>query len=127
MNPLTNLFKVGSTDLTPWEKTENHAVNREDIFEEWIDGDWITHRVIARTRVSGTVQLSFGSQADFADFMALMTSARDADGYYPVSVWCSNTNTLESINAFLDIEGETKWDVTAPIKHNTIAVTITQR
>lgn len=124
---LTNLFMISTTDLTPWENTEVHSVNREDIFEEWVDGDWVTHRVIARTRVSGTVELSFARQADFASFMALMSSARDINGFYPVSVWCSNTNTLETINAFLDIAGDTKWDVTAPIKHNTISVTITQR
>lgn len=73
------------------------------------------------------MELSFARQADFASFMALMSSARDINGFYPVSVWCSNTNTLETINAFLDIAGDTKWDVTAPIKHNTISVTITQR
>lgn len=124
---LSNLFVVGSTDLTAWEQTENHAVNRDDVYEEWTDGNWITHRVIARTRVSGSVVLSFSRAADFTSFMSLMTTARNANGYYPITVWCSNTNTTESINAFLDIEGDTKWDVTAPIKHNTITVTITQR
>lgn len=124
---LTNLFVIGLTDLTKWERTENHAVNREDVYEEWVDGNWISHRVIARTRVSGQVVLSFSRAADFASFMTLMTTARDANGYYPVTVWCSNTNSTETINAFLDIDGDTKWDVTAPIKHNTITVTITQR
>lgn len=124
---LTNLFKIGSTDLTSWEQTENHNVNRDDVYEEWVDGNWISHRVIARTRVSGTVILSFARATDFASFMTLMSTARDANGYYPVTVWCSNTNSTETINAFLDIDGATKWDVTAPIKHNTITVTITQR
>lgn len=124
---LSNLFVIGSTDLTSWEQTENHNVNREDVYEEWVDGNWISHRVIARTRVSGTVILSFARATDFASFMTLMSTARDANGYYPVTVWCSNTNSTETINAFLDIDGATKWDVTAPIKHNTITVTITQR
>lgn len=124
---LSNLFVINNTDLTKWERTENHNVNREDVYEEWTDGNWISHRVIARTRVSGSVILSFSREADYASFMSLMSTARDANGYYPITVWCSNTNTTENINAFLDIDGETKWDVTAPIKHNTITVTITQR
>lgn len=124
---LSNLFVIGSTDLTKWEQTENHNVNREDVYEEWVDGNWISHRVISRTRVSGTVILSFARATDFASFMTLMSTARDANGYYPVTVWCSNTNSTETINAFLDIDGATKWDITAPIKHNTITVTITQR
>ena len=123
----TNLFTIGSTDLTQWENTENHAVNRTDIYEEWTDGNWITHRVISRTKISGTVQLSFSRESDFSSFMSLMTSERDANGYYPITVWCANTNTTETINAFLDISGDTKWDVTSPIKHNTITVAITQR
>ena len=123
----TNLFTIGSTDLTQWENTANHAVNRTDIYEEWTDGNWITHRVISRTKISGTVQLSFSRESDFSSFMSLMTSERNANGYYPITVWCGNTNSTETINAFLDISGDTKWDVTSPIKHNTITVAITQR
>lgn len=124
---LTNLFVINTTDLTKWEDTERHAVNREDVYEEWVDGNWVSHRVIARTRVTGSVVLDFARETDFASFMTLMTSARNPSGYYPITVWCSNTNTTESLNAFLDIEGDTKWDVTAPIKHHSITVTITQR
>lgn len=124
---MTNLFKISTTDLTPWEDTTRHQVNRTDVFEEWTDGNWITHRVISRTRISGTVVLSFAREADFTAFMTLMTTARTLNGYYPITVWCSNTNSTESINAFLDIAGDTKWDVTAPIKHHDITVTITQR
>lgn len=123
----TNLFTIGTTDLTQWERKPDHNVNRTDIYQEWTDGNWINHRIIARTRVSGSVVLSFSKETDFANFMSLMVSARDQDGYYPVTVWCSNTNTIENINAFLDISGDTKWDVSVPIKHHEISVTITQR
>lgn len=123
----TNLFKISSTDLTAYEKTEKHSVNKEDIFEEWTDGNWITHRVIARTRITGTVTLSFSRETDYATFIALMASAKDTNGYYPITVWCNNSNTTETINAFLDFSGDTKWDVTAPIKHHDITVAITQR
>lgn len=123
----TNLFTIGTTDLTKFEDKESHDVNRTDIFEAWTDGNWNEHRVIARTKVSGTVVLSFSRLSDYSAFLALMTSERNPNGYYPIKVWCSNTNTTESLNAFLDIVGETKWDVTAPIKHNTVTVQITGR
>ena len=124
---MTGLFLIGSTDLTPWEDTTRHVVNREDIFASWTDGNWIDHREIVRTRVTGTVVLRFSKEADFASFMSLMTSARDANGYYSVTVWCSNTNSVEMVNVFLDIAGETKWDVTCPRKFHEITVTITGR
>lgn len=124
---MTNLFKISSTDLTKWEVTDKHSVNRDDVYEEWTDGNWITHRVIARTRISGTVVLSFSRETDFSNFMTLLSTARNVNGYYPISVWCSNTNSLETINAFLDVSGDTKWDVTAPIKHHDITIAISQR
>lgn len=123
----TSLFTVSTTDLTAWEDTNKHAVNKADIYQEWTDGNWISHRVIARTRVTGTVVLSFSRESDFTAFMTLMSSAKNADGYYAVTVWCNNSNTTETINAFLDFSGDTKWDVTAPIKHHDITVAITQR
>lgn len=124
---MTNLFKISSTDLTKWEDTQKHNVNRADVFEEWTDGNWTTHRVISRTRISGSVVLNFSRESDYANFITLLSTARNADGYYPITVWCSNTNTSETINAFLDIVGETAFDVTAPIKHHSVTVNITGR
>lgn len=120
-------FIIGATDLSSHDDLTKHDVNREDVFETWVDGNWITHRVVARTRVTGTVYLRFPRQTDFDAFLALMVSARDANGYYPITVWCSNTGTNETINAFLDYDGETKWDVTTPRKWQGITITITQR
>lgn len=124
---LTNLFKIGSTDLTAFEKTDKHNVNRADVYEEWTDGNWIDHRVIARTRISGTVALSFPKAADYTAFLALLTSERNEDGYYSVTVYCSNTGTTETIDAFLAVTGETKWDLTTPRVHQAVAITITGR
>ena len=123
----TSLFKISSTDLTKYELTDEHKVNREDIYEEWTDGNWITHREIARTRISGTVKLSFSRETDYANFKTLLTSARNANGYYPITVWVSNTNSTESINAFLDVIADTAFDVTVPIKHHSVTVSIIQR
>lgn len=124
---LSGLFFIGGTDLTNWEQTDKHEVNREDVYEEWTDGNWTTHRVIARTRVSGTVVLSFPRAADYTAFLSLLNSARDASGYYNVKVYCSNTGTLEEIQAFLDVNGDTKWDVTTPRVHQTVTVGIVGR
>lgn len=124
---LTNLFKISSTDLTKWEDATKHNVNRTDMYEEWRDGNWNLHREIARTQISGSVVLNFSRAADFNSFITLLTSARNADGYYSISVYCSNTGTTETLNAFLDVAGDTAWDVTAPIKHHRVTVNITGR
>ena len=123
----TNLFTIGTTDLSAFEDKEAHKVNKTDVYETWTDGNWTDHRVIARTRVSGTVGLKFPKESDFTNFLSLMASARNADGYYSVSVWCSNTGTTETITAYLDIIGQTAWDVTSPRKWQGVTVQITGR
>lgn len=122
---MTDLFKISTTDLTQWEDTEQHKVNRDDVFTSWTDGNWTEHREIVRTKVSGTVVLGFSKESDFTAFMTLFSTARDVNGYYPVTVWCSNTNTSESINAFLELDGETVWDLSTPRKYHRITVAIT--
>lgn len=122
---MTNLFKISTTDLTKYEWTDQHKVNRDDVYTSWVDGNWNTHREIVRTRVSGTVVLGFKRESEYSAFVSLLSTARNANGYYPVTVWCSNTNTSETLNAFLDVDGETAFDVTAPIKYHKITVTIT--
>lgn len=124
---MTNLFKISTTDLTKFEDTTKHDVNRFDVFEEWVDGNWVNHRVIARTNITGKVVLNFARETDFSAFLSLLSSARNADGYYPITVWCSNTNTSESVNAFLDVSGDTVWDVTCPRKHHSVEIEITGR
>lgn len=124
---MTNLFKISTTDLTPWEDTAKHAVNREDVYEEWTDGNWIDHRVIARTRITGTVVLSFARPADWTAFLTLLNTAKDPEGFYQISVYCSNTGTTESINAYLTIDGVTKWDLTSPRIHQGVTIGIVGR
>lgn len=124
---MTNLFKIDTTDLTPWEKTSEHEANKTEVWEEWTDGNLVTHRAVSRTRVAGKVILNFSRLTDYTAFLTLLSTKRNVNGYYPVSVYCSNTDTLETVNAFLDVSGDTQFDVTAPIKHYSVTISITER
>ena len=121
------LFKINTTDLSTFDYNPEHKVNRTDVFESWTDGNWIEHRQLLRTRISGQVTLRFTQPTDYSAFIALLTSERTADGYYPITVWCSNTNTSETLNAFLEVEGTTRWDVTTPRVFNGVTIRITGR
>ena len=120
-------FKISTTDLTPWEDVQTHEVNREDVYETWTDGNWVDHRVVVRTRITGKVSLGFDKAADFAAFQTLLSSARDADGYYPITVYCANTGTLETVNAYLDTSGADKWDLKNSRQWQVVTVEITGR
>ena len=121
------LFKIGSTDLTAFEDREKHSVNKAEEFSNWTDGNWVDHQELVRTRVSGSVFLKFKKIADFNTFNSLLTSERNANGYYSVTVWVSNTQTSETINAFLTVSGDTKWDVTCPREWRGMTVSIVER
>lgn len=120
-------FKISSTDLSGYEDIQNHSVQLLDEYETWVDGNHVTHRVITRTRISGTVILGFKKATDFAALQTLLGSAKDANGYYPISVYCNNTGACESVNAFLDIQGADKWDVTNSRQWQVVTITISQR
>lgn len=120
-------FKISSTDLTAFEDIQNHDVNRDDVYDTWTDGNWVDHRVIVRTRISGTVKLGFKKATDFADFMTLLGTAKDAEGFYPISVYCNNTGTTETINAFLDVSGADKWDLNNSRQWQVVTIKITGR
>lgn len=104
-------FKIGTTDLTSYVDIQNYNVNEEDVFEEWQDGNWITHRVSIRKRKAGTVVLGFKKATDFTTFVGLLTSQRNVNGYYPVTAYINNTGTTETFNAFIDTQNESKWDL----------------
>lgn len=104
-------FKIGSTDLSQYADIQNYNINEVDVFQSWTDGNWIDHRDVVRTRITGTVLLGFKTAASWSAFQALLASQRNAAGYYPVTLYVNNTGTTETIDAFLDMTNATKWDL----------------
>ena len=104
-------FKIGNTDLTQYVDKQNYAVNEEDVFESWQDGNWITHRVSVRKRKSGTLLLGFKTISDFNTFCSLFTSERNTNGYYSVTAYINNTGATATFDAFVDTTNESKWDL----------------
>ena len=108
--PAIVFFKIGSTDLTPKVNIQEFKVNSSDVYETWTDGNFVTHREIIRTRISGTFDIGFSDRTELNGFLTLLANNRNANGYYPIQIYVNNLNTTESINAFIDPEGEASWD-----------------
>lgn len=121
-------FKIGAADLTPWTDVQTYAVNAEDVFEEWEDGNHVTHRQISRVRYAGALQLGFADPEVFSAFTALLQSAKSSGGWYPVTAYISNTGAMASFDAFLDVvNDEDKWDAVNGRQWLVASVTVTQR
>jgi len=120
-------FKINTTDLSDYADVQNFNVNKVDVYQDWTDGNWIDHREIVRTRISGSFQLGFKNATDWSTFATLLTNNKTAAGYYPVTVHVNNTNATETINAFLDMQVSNKWDLTNSRFWRVVTVTLTQR
>lgn len=121
-------FKIGNTDLTQYVDVQTYAVNKEDVYEEWTDGNWTTHREIVRQRRSGEFSVGFSKATDFAAWTALLASSKASGGYYTVTAYINNTGSSDTFSAFLDVSNpEDKWDL-AHSRHWLVAtVTLTER
>lgn len=120
-------FSINTTDLTAFVDIQNYDMQREDVYTSWTDGNWTDHRVIARTRIRGKVKLGFASATDFASFMTLLGTAKNANGYYPVTAYVNNTGTTETFNAFIDVSDSDKWDTVNGRQWQAATLTVTGR
>ena len=120
-------FKIGTTDLTEYADIQNHNINKEDVYQDWTDGNWIAHRDIVRTRISGSFQLGFKDSTAWTSFLTLLSTQKNAAGYYQVTVYVNNTGAEETINAFLDLQAAGKWDILNSRFWRVVTVNLTER
>ena len=104
------LFKVNNVDFTARvNHQKSYAVQSNDVYTTWTDGNYVDHRVVARQRISGSFTMTFTSDAQFDAFTAALAAVKHVDGYYPVQVWDNKSKTLVSINAFIDYTPQHRW------------------
>ena len=109
--PSIIFFQVGSTDLTQYVDIQNFNVNSAEVYETWTDGNYVEHREISRSRITGKIKLGFKSTTELNDFLTTMSNNRNANGYYTITVHVNNLGSTSTISAFVDQTGAAKWDV----------------
>ena len=110
MDQTTVLLKINNTDFTDRLVQRSYSVQKVDEYARWIDGNWKQRRDIARTRVSGSFNLTFLSQDQFSAFLAAVAAVKTNGGYCEdIQLWVNNTKSLETLDAFLDFSAKTVW------------------
>ena len=93
------ILKINSVDYTPYLRTEEYNVIREDIIETWTDANRITRGHVLRTRLAGQARLVFRT-SEYNTFLSNMTSAKNADGTYNIYCRVNNDDTsTENVSA----------------------------
>lgn len=97
---------VGNTNITNYIVSGTYAVNSSDQFESWQDGNGVEHRIVVRSKVSGSFDIVCSSKSiTLSDFLALWNSAVTNK---VVTLGCTvlNTNNFEVIEAFYEIKNK---------------------
>lgn len=102
------LLTINSVDFTQYVNVKTYTMQRLDSYTSWTDGNWVTHRVIARQKVSGSFTMTFTTEAAYNAFKAAVNAVK-TEGYCPVSVYVTNEKTTRMINAFLDYTTRLVW------------------
>lgn len=120
-------LKIGTTDVSQYLDIQNYSMNADDVYETWTDGNWVDHRVVTRQRISGKVQAGFDSETNYASFLALLASEKDAESVYSVTAYVNNLGTAQTFSAFIDTDGSAKWDLVNGRQWLVVTLTITGR
>lgn len=100
------IFQIGSVDYTSRIKSPDYAVNSENVTETWVDGNYIKHTSVIRTRIVGTVHMVLDT-ADYVQLLADLETAKIQPGIYSLGVHVNNRTTateLTTISAYVTVE-----------------------
>lgn len=107
------IFKIGNTDYTPYLRTEEYSVLRQDVIENWVDANRITRGHVLRTRITGRVRLVFRA-SEFDSFLTVWSTAKNADGTYTFTVHVNNDTTSNEnieINAYATLSSSVVFGI----------------
>lgn len=124
---MATLFSINGTNVTPDMDIQNYTMNAVDEYTEWLDGNGVKHRDVYRTRVSGSFQLGYTKDTDYAAFQTLLAGAKQADNSYPVSAYVNNTDTTDSLYVFLTTATMIKRDDVNGRQWIQVSVTVEER
>lgn len=98
------LFKMGDVDFTKCIRMGTYKVNSKDVYNEWVDGNYKTHRDIVRSKVKGTFSLYFTDASKEEEFFDILNSITGTGGQTPVSVYVNNHHEVRDVEVFIDID-----------------------
>lgn len=124
----TIVFKIGNTDLSGYVLGDgSYNVNREEVYEEWVDGAGITRRepIRATGRVVGTFDVFFPTYKNYTDFLDTIAANKLPNLTIPMTVAPNNEKNVANIYGYLKFSPvrKLKYDWSDIMERFTIEVT----
>lgn len=85
-------------DFTDCIVAPTYDVNYEDVNEDWEDANYVTHRIVPRSKVTGSLELQFDSKYRFNQLLKLIKKNRQVNGlgYIRLKLQINNDLDLDS-------------------------------
>lgn len=107
------LAMIGVTDLTPNIEDNSYAIESEDEFIEWEDGNHVKHRAYIRNRVKGTFNIICSERLGMnsAEFLSLVKQNME-NNILMITCWINNKAEYMTLNAYVKITTKKHTDTT---------------
>lgn len=122
------LCTVNGVDLTPFIDKETYSVNSEPMFESWQDGNFVEHRIYARTKVKGTFEVNlFGyKNMTYTTFLTNWNAAV-TNNVVTIGLRVGNDNTFQAISAYYTFSSVEHKELLDGTIYDKVTVTIEER
>lgn len=99
------LATVNGEDITRYIDKDTYKVNHEDLYESWLNANFVENRIIVRQKVSGSFNIRCGNGLTLAHFLSNWYGAVD-NGVVTLGVFVQSKNAFEAIEAYFSFEGQ---------------------
>ena len=125
---MTGQAIIGSTDISNLIVDETYKMDAEGVFESWLDGNYVEHRIYTASKVRGSFDVVLSSKNDctLSQFKAIIDGATN-NHVLTGAFYCSNTGTVEAVNAFCNLVNKDHILTADGIFIDVITVEITER
>ncbi len=98
---------IGTNDISNLIVDGTYKMDSKDVYESWLDGNYVEHRIITAQKVSGSfdVALSNKNNCTLVQFKAIMTAA-DNNGAINAAVSLTNTGAVKAIEAYYKLSSQ---------------------
>lgn len=97
---------VNETDITNYIVEGSYAMDQDDTYVSWEDGNMKEHRIVVAKKIAGKFRVVCSNRANsiaLNDFLTLWNSAVEND-VVTIGVYVLDTGTFEAVEAYYDIK-----------------------
>lgn len=98
---MTGQAIIGSTDISNLIVDETYKMDAEGVYESWLDGNYVEHRIYTASKIRGTfdVVLSSKNNCTLSQFKTIIDNATN-NNILTGAFYCTNSGQVEAVNAF---------------------------